>query len=84
MEYSKKIDAKWQKKWKEKEVYKYHINNKNKNLKMSQSRNTQSSLFNKNFFCPEIIQNSQALLRNKNNMELYSWETDGEEVHLIT
>ena len=30
MEYSKKIDAKWQKKWKEKEVYKYHINNKNK------------------------------------------------------
>ena len=51
---------------------------------MSQSRNTQSSLFNKNFFCPEIIQNSQALLRNKNNMELYSWETDGEEVHLIT
>ncbi len=30
MEYSKKIDAKWQKKWEEKEVYKYHINNKNK------------------------------------------------------
>ena len=30
MEYSKKIDAKWQKKWKEKEVYKYHINSKNK------------------------------------------------------
>lgn len=30
MEYSKKIDAKWQKEWKEKEVYKYHINSKNK------------------------------------------------------
>lgn len=32
MEYSKKIDAKWQKKWKEKEVYKYHINSKNKKI----------------------------------------------------
>ena len=26
MEYSKKVDAKWQKKWKEKDVYKFDMN----------------------------------------------------------
>ena len=32
MEYSKMTDAKWQKKWKEKEVYKYDMNNKKDKL----------------------------------------------------
>ena len=32
MEYSKKIDEKWQKKWKEKEIYKFDSNNKGEKL----------------------------------------------------
>lgn len=48
--------------------------------KMSQSNNQGVLIFNQKFFIPEILQNSQALLKNKKNIEKYSWEVEGESV----
>lgn len=47
---------------------------------MLQSNNTSVLIFNQKFFIPEILQNSQALLKNKKNIEKYSWEVEGERV----
>lgn len=49
---------------------------------MSQNNNSPILLFNQKFFIPEILQNSQALLTNKKNIERYSWEVEGERVNL--
>ena len=49
---------------------------------MSQNNNSPILLFNQKFFIPEILQNSQALLTNKKNIERCSWEVEGERVNL--